>query len=232
MAIAVLQEVAESIGQMHETVMRAPESAEARLSVEQTVRLLDRFMASGEIRVLFSIQNLTPDVAQGRSESLKRLLGSLRDIIDVGVQVEQVGGQVDWIVPLERAFERLRRVLERFGVIIDRPKDGPIVSRLPGPNEPTLSVSTKIFRVRGLTPYIDLAMRDARPTEITPGQWYAELERFPGVWGDGETAQECLEVLADVLHEWLVLKVIFEDGDAPILDDIDPRVLIRAELPS
>ena len=108
----------------------------------------------------------------------------------------------------------------------------PIVTRTLGPDgEPTCSVSTKSVRSQRLLPFIDLAMLDAQPVEFESGQWYADLERFPGVWGDGETPEECLEVLADVLHEWIVVKVVLGDNDIPVLNDLDPRTLVRADLP-
>jgi predicted RNase H-like HicB family nuclease len=235
MAIAVLREVVDSIGQMEQAVMRDPGSPETRLSVEQTVRLLDQFVASGEMRALLALEpKRRPTLPLEFAEAIRRLFDSLQPTLSVAIQMEQLGEHADWIVPLENALTRLQSMFVELGVAVDRSwKLGPpIVTRTPGPDgEPKFIMTTKSFRSQRLLPYIDLAMRGAQPVEIESGQWYADLERFPGVWGDGETPEECLEVLADVLHEWIVVKVVLGDNDIPVLNDLDPRTLVRADLP-
>lgn len=235
MAIAVLQEVVDSIGQMEQAVMRDPESPETRLSVERTVRLLDQFVASGEMRALLRLEpERRPALPPAFAEAIQKLFDVLRPTLSVAIQMEQVGGYADWIVPLDNALTRLQHMFAELGVPVDRSwKSGPpIVTRTPGTDgKPQFTVTTKTFRSPRLLPYIDLAVRDVQPVEIESGQWYADLECFPGVWGDGETVDECLEVLADVLHEWIVVKVILGDNDIPVLNGLDPRALVRADLP-
>lgn len=127
-------------------------------------------------------------------------------------------------------MDRLERTFAELGIVVDRSwKSGPpIVTRMgTGPDGlPQISIAARRYREPRLAPYIERALRDARPSEIEPGRWYAELDAFPGVWADGGTSAGCLEALADVLHEWLVIKIIFEDRDVPVLDDLDPRTLV------
>ena len=75
--------------------------------------------------------------------------------------------------------------------------------------------------------YIAVALGRARPHELEPGQWYAELELFPGVWADGDSPKACLDTLAQVLEDWIILKVADGDRDLPIVDGIELTVLCR-----
>ena len=211
--------------------MRDPQSSEATLSVEQTVRNLDRFLASDEIRTIIRLpRERRPALPSEFADKVQDLFIGLQVTLSVAIQIDQLGGRVDWLVPLKNALDRLQRVFAELGVAVDRSwKPGPpIVSRLgtAADGRPRLSVSTKSFRQPRLAPDIATALRDAQPTEIEPGHWYADLERFPGVWADGATPAECLTALADVLHEWLVLKVVLGDQDVPVLENLDPRALI------
>jgi predicted RNase H-like HicB family nuclease len=61
--------------------------------------------------------------------------------------------------------------------------------------------------------------------ELEPGRWYADLDAFPGVWADGTSPEDCLITLADVLHEWLVIKLAHGDRDIPVTGDLDPTGL-------
>lgn len=74
--------------------------------------------------------------------------------------------------------------------------------------------------------YIAIALRDAQARELEPDHWYAALEPFPGVWADGASAEECLTSLADVLHEWLIVKIAHGDHDIPVIDGINPTTLV------
>lgn len=231
MAIDVLREVADSLGQMQAAVMRDPASAEALVSVEQTVRSLDGFLASGEIRTILTLPpERRPPLPPIFGERVQGLFDSFHDTLSVAIQIEQLGGRADWIVPLEHALNRLECAFAELGVTVDRSwKPGPpTVHRLGTDAEgrPVLSVTTKAARQPRLKPYLALALRAVRPTEIDPGHWYAELDMFPGVWAEGRTPAECLATLEDVLHEWLIVKVVLGDSDLPILDGLDPRALV------
>lgn len=72
--------------------------------------------------------------------------------------------------------------------------------------------------------YISVSMRGAKTKQVVPGEkWFAELPGFPGVWADGPSLKECLDTLAEVLREWVILKIADGDQDIPIVDDIDLR---------
>jgi len=75
--------------------------------------------------------------------------------------------------------------------------------------------------------YIDVALRVARPSQTDTGAWYFALDRFPGVWGDGESRKACLDALEEVLKEWLVIKLANGDTDIPVVDEIDLTAIAR-----
>jgi predicted RNase H-like HicB family nuclease len=75
--------------------------------------------------------------------------------------------------------------------------------------------------------YISVALRAALPRQTDDGQWYCALDQFPGVWAQEASPKECLDVLAEVLKEWLVLKIVDRDRDIPVVDDIDLAVVSR-----
>ncbi len=73
--------------------------------------------------------------------------------------------------------------------------------------------------------YISVALRPALPKQTDDGQWYCALDQFPGVWAQEASPKECLDTLAEVLREWLVLKIVDKDRDIPVVDDIDLAVV-------
>lgn len=75
--------------------------------------------------------------------------------------------------------------------------------------------------------YVTVAMRGAVPQQLEGSGWYADLPGFPGVWGNGPSLKECLDSLADILREWVVVKLAKGDRDVPVLDTIDLNVLSR-----
>lgn len=78
-----------------------------------------------------------------------------------------------------------------------------------------------------LNRYIDVALRPASPKQEPTGEWYCALENFPGVWADGESLKGCLDILSEVLKEWLVIKVVNGDTDLPVIDEIDLTTISR-----
>jgi len=75
--------------------------------------------------------------------------------------------------------------------------------------------------------YVAVAMRSAVPTQTADGQWYCALDQFPGVWSQEGSPKECLDVLEEVLREWLVIKIVDGDRDIPVVDEIDLTVVSR-----
>ena len=75
--------------------------------------------------------------------------------------------------------------------------------------------------------YINVALRAALPKPTEGDQWYCALDQFPGVWAQEPSPKECLDVLAEVLREWLILKIVDRDRDLPVVDQIDLAVVSR-----
>ena len=56
-----------------------------------------------------------------------------------------------------------------------------------------------------ITKYIQAAMQRAKYETLEDGMFYGEIPGLQGVWGDGDSLDECREVLQEVLEEWIVL---------------------------
>lgn len=77
-----------------------------------------------------------------------------------------------------------------------------------------------------LARYIDVAMRRAVPRRLEDeATWFADLPGFSGVWADGSSVKQCMDALSEVLREWVILKIVDEDRDLPVVDNIDLTVL-------
>ncbi len=72
-----------------------------------------------------------------------------------------------------------------------------------------------------LTKYIQAAMHQAK-YKILPddGTFYGEIPAFQGVWANTETLETCREELADVLEEWILLRVS-RNLPLPVVDGIE-----------
>ncbi len=59
-----------------------------------------------------------------------------------------------------------------------------------------------------LSQYIQAAMRQAK-YEILPddGSFYGEIPSFQGVYANAETLEDCRDELAEVLEEWIFLRL-------------------------
>jgi predicted RNase H-like HicB family nuclease len=229
--MSVLEDTFESITVMVREVARDPQSPAASYSVLQSVQNIDQFLASSEMRTILQLDpSRRPVLPESFSTQAQRLFASLWNTHSVAVQIEQLGGHVPWSAELEGAIGRLERAFAELGVNVDRSSmpPSPIVTRsAPGEDgRPAIRVATTVVRRPQLEPYIAAALRAARVRELQPGRWYADLASFPGAWADGTSAEECLATLADVLHEWLIVKVILGDRDVPVLGDLDPRALV------
>ncbi|HEV8309116.1 MAG TPA: hypothetical protein VGW35_15760 [Methylomirabilota bacterium] len=75
--------------------------------------------------------------------------------------------------------------------------------------------------------YISVALRQAVPRQLESGEWYADLPGFQGVWAGASSPKDCLDSLAEVLREWVMLKMLDRDPDLPTVDQIDLRVLYQ-----
>jgi predicted RNase H-like HicB family nuclease len=69
--------------------------------------------------------------------------------------------------------------------------------------------------------YAETAARHAVARRLEDGSWWAEIEGFPGVWANEPSQKEALDVLEEVVFEWVILKLRDEDRDLPVLDSLD-----------
>ena len=77
--------------------------------------------------------------------------------------------------------------------------------------------------------YCEKALQQAQYKKLNDGTWFAEIECFEGVWGNGLTVEECRQDLLEVLEEWIILKL--QDGDPlPVMDGIEIKVTEVAEV--
>jgi predicted RNase H-like HicB family nuclease len=79
-------------------------------------------------------------------------------------------------------------------------------------------------RIEGvIRQYVDGALRRAHYDKLEDGTFCAEVVDLPGVLAAGKTLEECRDHLAEVVEEWVLIRV--SRGLAvPPLDDIEVRV--------
>ena len=55
--------------------------------------------------------------------------------------------------------------------------------------------------------YVEEALRRARYDKLEDGTFYGEVPRLRGVLAIGETLEECRTQLAEVVEEWVLVRV-------------------------
>lgn len=73
--------------------------------------------------------------------------------------------------------------------------------------------------------YVELAVRHANIVQQEDGQWLATVEGFTGVWAKEASQKEALDVLDEVIFEWVLLKINDRDRDLPVLESLDLNTL-------
>ncbi|MDJ0901402.1 MAG: type II toxin-antitoxin system HicB family antitoxin [Xenococcus sp. MO_188.B8] len=77
--------------------------------------------------------------------------------------------------------------------------------------------------------YCEKVLQKAQYKKLEDETWFAEIEGFEGVWGNGLTVEECRQDLLEVLEEWIILKL--QDGDPlPVIDGMEIKVTAVAEV--
>lgn len=79
----------------------------------------------------------------------------------------------------------------------------------------TKHVPRKLFDI-----YRAKAMASADFKKLDEAGWYASIPNFPGVWAHETNLRDSLNILHEVLTDWLLLKIEDEDRDIPVLDNI------------
>ena len=84
---------------------------------------------------------------------------------------------------------------------------------------------TKHIPEQLLARYRRAAMKRVEIKKLEDGSHFAKIPGLDGPWANEDTLQDCLNVLDEVLTDWLVLKIEDGDHDLPVLDDIDLNVI-------
>ncbi len=80
-----------------------------------------------------------------------------------------------------------------------------------------------------LSKYCSVALQSAQYKKLDDGTWFAEINGFEGVWGNGLTIEESRQDLLEVLEEWLMIKI--QDGDQiPVIDGLEIKVFEVVEV--
>ncbi|MBR8837579.1 MAG: type II toxin-antitoxin system HicB family antitoxin [Stigonema ocellatum SAG 48.90 = DSM 106950] len=72
-----------------------------------------------------------------------------------------------------------------------------------------------------LTKYIKAAMHRAKYKILSDdGTFYSEIPGFQGVWANADSLEACREELAEVLEEWILLRLA-RNLPLPVVDGLD-----------
>lgn len=75
-----------------------------------------------------------------------------------------------------------------------------------------------------LVNYINAALRHAHYEILADdGSYYGEIPNFQGVYANADTLEDCREELAEVLEEWILLRVS-RSLPLPIVDGLELKV--------
>ncbi len=75
-----------------------------------------------------------------------------------------------------------------------------------------------------LTNYINAAMRHAHYEILSDDQsFYGEIPDFEGVYANAATLEECRAELAEVLEEWVLIRVS-KNLPLPVVDGLELKV--------
>ncbi|MGL5941444.1 MAG: type II toxin-antitoxin system HicB family antitoxin [Waterburya sp.] len=62
-----------------------------------------------------------------------------------------------------------------------------------------------------LVKYCEKVLQQAKYKTLEDSTWFAEIDGFEGVWGNGDTVENCRTDLLKALEEWVILKL--QDGE-------------------
>lgn len=72
--------------------------------------------------------------------------------------------------------------------------------------------------------YINAALRHAHYEILADdGSYYGDIPNFQGVYANADTLEDCREELAEVLEEWILLRVS-RSLPLPIVDGLELKV--------
>ena len=76
--------------------------------------------------------------------------------------------------------------------------------------------------------YAKQAARCADLRQYDDGSWFAEIisiDGFHGVWANEQTRDQTLDVLEEVIEDWVYLKLADQDLDIPVVNTLDLNVI-------
>lgn len=84
---------------------------------------------------------------------------------------------------------------------------------------------TKHLPAQIMEAYVLIALRDATMKKLDDGAFFFEIKGFPGVWASSDDIRQGVFELADVLRDWLIMKIEQNDRDIPVMGVINLNVL-------
>lgn len=91
--------------------------------------------------------------------------------------------------------------------------------------QPRVLSSDQPFPLFSIRRFAELATERAAVEQMEDGRFFAESDQLPGVWGDGDTAEDALAEFSDAVAEWVSVKIDQRHGDIPVLGSLDLNVL-------
>ena len=86
-------------------------------------------------------------------------------------------------------------------------------------------ILTKDVPKQLLARYQDIAMKNVKLKQLDDQTWFAEIPGFDGIWANAENQRDCLNVLHEVLFDWLLIKIQQGDQDIPVLERINLNII-------
>lgn len=220
-------------------MVREPLAPRAEGPTRRLIQALDALLGSpglAKVRQLSSRERVP----------IARMLQSVADTLrlqrNAGEEVERLGGHAPWAHGLAEAVERMERQLKRRGLPL-APTKAPLSTVFRDPATGEFRLKEQIaaikqaaqdeidiinaglavaLRENALEQYITVAVQAARLSKLEEGEgWFAEIDGFPGVWADGASPEASLATLAEVLRDWLKIKLAHQDPDIPVVANID-----------
>ena len=74
--------------------------------------------------------------------------------------------------------------------------------------------------------YVEGALKSARYDKLEDGTFYGEVPRLRGVLATGDTLEECRSQLAEVVEEWVLIRVA-KGLPVPPLGKVEVKVKVK-----
>jgi predicted RNase H-like HicB family nuclease len=119
----------------------------------------------------------------------------------------------------------------------------PVVNQPTAPNgSPVISAGTSVRPHEAVQPpveedsfsgwplgflrrYGEAAARHGTASEVEPGLWIARVVGLDGAWSEGATREEAEGGLAEVILDWVIVKLRLGATDIPEIDGLDIKPL-------